>query len=92
MTRRAEGTAPAPGAARRLQVNPRYFTVASGDRAGKAIYLTGSHIWNNFHDGPRCGAARQRAGLCHPRRASGADHPAADAHRGRLRGAAGALL
>lgn len=32
--------------------NPRYFTIESGkatDRA--AIYLTGSHIWNNFHDG-----------------------------------------
>jgi hypothetical protein len=29
--------------------NPRYFTVASGD--GKAVYLTGSHIWNNLHDG-----------------------------------------
>ena len=26
-----------------------FFTVASGD--GKAVYLTGSHIWNNFHDG-----------------------------------------
>jgi len=35
--------------------NPRYFTLAS-DR--KAIYLTGSHIWNNFQDGmgpgPNC--------------------------------------
>jgi hypothetical protein len=32
------------------QANPRYFTIASEpDR--KAIYLTGSHIWNNFHDG-----------------------------------------
>ena len=29
--------------------NPRYFTVAGGD--GKAVYLTGSHIWNNLHDG-----------------------------------------
>ena len=29
--------------------NPRYFTVAGGD--GSAVYLTGSHIWNNFHDG-----------------------------------------
>jgi hypothetical protein len=32
------------------ETNPRYFTVAS-DPDGKAIYLTGSHIWNNFHDG-----------------------------------------
>ena len=32
------------------KANPRYFTIASEpDR--KAIYLTGSHIWNNFHDG-----------------------------------------
>ncbi|HEX4816751.1 MAG TPA: hypothetical protein VFV66_28760 [Nonomuraea sp.] len=28
--------------------NPRYFTVRSD---GRAVYLTGSHIWNNFHDG-----------------------------------------
>ena len=32
------------------KANPRYFTVAS-DPEGKAIYLTGSHIWNNFQDG-----------------------------------------
>ena len=32
------------------KANRRYFTIASEpDR--KAIYLTGSHIWNNFHDG-----------------------------------------
>src|SRR5438128_1501567 len=34
------------------ETNPRYFTVASGsafDR--KVVYLTGSHIWNNFHNG-----------------------------------------
>jgi hypothetical protein len=29
--------------------NPRYFTVASDEQ--KAVYLTGSHIWNNLHDG-----------------------------------------
>ena len=28
--------------------NPRYFTDAAGQRA---VYLTGSHIWNNLHDG-----------------------------------------
>ena len=34
------------------KANPRYFTVASGDAPdGVAVYLTGSHIWNNFHDG-----------------------------------------
>lgn len=32
-------------------VNPRYFTPASGPDAGRAVYLTGSHIWNNLHDG-----------------------------------------
>ena len=31
--------------------NPRYFTPTSGPRAGQAVYLTGSHIWNNLHDG-----------------------------------------
>jgi len=34
------------------EANPRYFTIASGNAADrKAVYLTGSHIWNNFHDG-----------------------------------------
>jgi hypothetical protein len=38
-------------------INPRYFTLASGSAAGqKAVYLTGSHIWNNFHDGMGPGA------------------------------------
>ena len=31
--------------------NPRYFTPASGPDAGRAVYLTGSHIWNNLQDG-----------------------------------------
>jgi hypothetical protein len=31
--------------------NPRYFTPISGPGAGRAVYLTGSHIWNNLHDG-----------------------------------------
>ena len=32
--------------------NPRYFTVASDSASDrKVVYLTGSHIWNNFHDG-----------------------------------------
>jgi hypothetical protein len=35
--------------------NPRYFTVASHE--WKAVYLTGSHIWNNLHDGMGPGAA-----------------------------------
>jgi hypothetical protein len=33
-------------------VNPRYFTVVSADGTNQEIvYLTGSHINNNFHDG-----------------------------------------
>src|SRR5262245_667049 len=37
--------------------NPRYFTIRSGNgHEGRAIYLTGSHIWNNFHDGMGPGA------------------------------------
>lgn len=32
------------------KTNPRYFTVAS-EPEKRAVYLTGSHIWNNFHDG-----------------------------------------
>jgi hypothetical protein len=31
------------------RANSRYLTLASDER--KAIYLTGSHIWNNLHDG-----------------------------------------
>ena len=33
-----------PGPLRVSEENPRYFT----DRSGKAIYLTGSHTWNNL--------------------------------------------
>ena len=44
-----------PGAAGPLVVseaNPRYFTVAADDVADRrAVYLTGSHVNNNFHDG-----------------------------------------
>jgi hypothetical protein len=40
------------------KVNPRYFTVASGNDADrKVVYLTGSHVWNNFHDGLGPGSA-----------------------------------
>ena len=38
------------------QSNPRYFTVAA-DAEQKVVYLTGSHIWNNFHDGMGPGPA-----------------------------------
>jgi Family of unknown function (DUF6298) len=40
----------APGPLVVSEANPRYFTVGS-PIDGKAVYLTGSHIWNNFHDG-----------------------------------------
>jgi hypothetical protein len=57
MTRSAEGMGPAAGPLVVSQANPRYFTVALGERAGQAVYLTGSHIWNNFHDGMGPGSA-----------------------------------
>jgi hypothetical protein len=36
--------------------NPRHFEHRSGPGAGRAVYLTGSHIWNNLHDGLGSGA------------------------------------
>jgi hypothetical protein len=40
------------------EANPRYFTVKSDNPADRrAVYLTGSHIWNNFHDGLGPGSA-----------------------------------
>lgn len=42
----------APGPLTVCTLNTRYFTVATDPPAEqKAVYLTGSHIWNNFHDG-----------------------------------------
>jgi hypothetical protein len=39
------------------EANPRYFTIGSANDAGeRVVYLTGSHIWNNFHDGLGPGA------------------------------------
>jgi hypothetical protein len=39
------------------EANPRYFTVAASDAADRrAVYLTGSHVNNNFHDGSGPGA------------------------------------
>lgn len=38
--------APAKGPLKAHPDNPRYFT----DGSGKAVYLTGSHIWNNIQD------------------------------------------
>ncbi|MGE5221527.1 MAG: hypothetical protein ACM3PY_03760 [Omnitrophica WOR_2 bacterium] len=43
---------PAAGPLVVSQANRRYLTIASGDASGQdAVYLTGSHIWNNFQDG-----------------------------------------
>jgi hypothetical protein len=42
----------APGPLVVCAANPRYFAVAADSPVEqKAVYLTGSHIWNNFHDG-----------------------------------------
>jgi hypothetical protein len=49
--RNAQGRATAPGPLVVSRANPRYFTVASGDGAGRAVYLAGSHIWHNLQDG-----------------------------------------
>ncbi len=38
--------APATGPLKPHPTNPRYFT----DVSGKAVYLTGSHVWNNLPD------------------------------------------
>jgi hypothetical protein len=60
-------TAPSPAQAGAIRAkgplrvhpqNPRYFTDGSTNAAGalKAIYLTGSHHWNNLQDSARLGA------------------------------------
>ena len=45
----------APGPLVVSQTNPRYFTAAGSD--GEAVYLAGSHICHNLHDGVGPGAA-----------------------------------
>lgn len=46
-----EPVSPATGPLKVHPSNPRYFT----DGSGKAIYLTGSHHWNNFLDSGQIG-------------------------------------
>ena len=46
----------APGPLVVSEANPRYFAVGSENAGERAVYLTGSHIWNNFHDGLGPGA------------------------------------
>jgi len=40
-----------PGPLTVSKTNPRYFSVKDTDGNEQAVYLTGSHIWNNFQDG-----------------------------------------
>jgi hypothetical protein len=50
-------TGPAAGPLAVSKVNPRYFTDAASDATDRrAVYLTGSHVNNNFHDGSGPGA------------------------------------
>jgi hypothetical protein len=48
----AQASVAAPGPLVVSRANPRYFTAG-----GRAVYLTGSHIWNNLHDGMGPGSA-----------------------------------
>jgi hypothetical protein len=48
---RPAAVAPALGPLRVHSGNPRYFS----DGSGKAVYLTGSHQWNNFQDSGEVG-------------------------------------
>lgn len=40
-----------PGPLAVSKTNPRFFAVTDKDGREQAVYLTGSHIWNNFQDG-----------------------------------------
>jgi hypothetical protein len=56
-TSSGSSTGPAAGLLAVSETNPRYFTVAAGDATDRrAVYLTGSHVNNNFHDGSGPGA------------------------------------
>ena len=56
-SRKGEGAGAAAGPLVISKANPRYFAVRSKDGGeGRLVYLTGSHIWNNFHDGMGPGA------------------------------------
>jgi hypothetical protein len=56
-TSSGSSTGPAAGPLTVSQTNPRYFTVAASDATDqRAVYLTGSHVNNNFHDGSGPGA------------------------------------
>ena len=56
-TSSGSSTGPAAGPLAVSETNPRYFTVASRAATDRrAVYLTGSHVNNNFHDGSGPGA------------------------------------
>ena len=57
MPKNKNTVSPAVGPIVVSETNPRYFTIKSKGKKQKALYLTGSHIWNNFHDGMGPGAA-----------------------------------
>jgi hypothetical protein len=51
-TNATASSGPATGPLVVSETNPRYFTVAASDVANRrAVYLAGSHVNNNFHDG-----------------------------------------
>ena len=56
-TNATASSGPAAGPLVVSETNPRYFTVAASDVAHRrTVYLTGSHVNNNFHDGSGPGA------------------------------------
>jgi hypothetical protein len=56
-TNATASSGPAAGPLVVSETNPRYFTGAVGDATDqRAVYLTGSHVNNNFHDGSGPGA------------------------------------
>jgi len=52
----AAAPTPAPGPLAVSRSNPRWFTIAAS-ASNRAVYLTGSHIWNNLQDGMGPGSA-----------------------------------
>src|SRR5215216_1409073 len=57
MARKKKTATPAAGPLIVSETNPRFFTIKTENPADqKAIYLTGSHIWNNLQDGMGPGA------------------------------------
>ncbi len=49
---------PAAGPLAVSETNPRYFSAPAHDGGRKIVYLTGSHVNNNFHDGMGFGKER----------------------------------